>query len=83
MQAGRADSLAAAYELARKLEGLPPAPDGAEAQRLAAQRAKAARTPRTASVAVPALDEDESMSQKELLGKLMRERSGTGGARRL
>ena len=78
MQSGDAADLSSAYRMACQLRGLTPdaataAKAASEAQRQSIAKAKAARTPRTSSVPVPAEDEDENLEQKDLLRQQLRQ----------
>lgn len=92
MQSGAASSLDDAYEqacwtLPALREGLmkqrqeAAAKAASEAQRQAVAKAKAARTPNTASRAHPLAEEDDDLPQQELLRKVWRQQQSGGGAR--
>lgn len=86
IQSGAASGLEEAYEQAiwtrpalrerlTKAQQESAAKSVADAQRQAVAKAKAARTPKTASTSVPVADEDEDLPQQELLKKVWRQQA--------
>jgi hypothetical protein len=79
MQSGAAGTLDEAYQMAKRARGAPTS--GYEAQRQAVEKARNARTPRTASSPVPASEDDDAgLSQRAVL--LSEYRRATGSGRR-